>query len=187
VTLRNEGTNISSSQNASAEGEYVFSNIKPGVYQLTFEANGFVMHTVDHLALEVNQTARQDVTLQLGTVASSVQVTAERTLVQTDTSSVGSVIESTQVRRMPLNGRTNMFGLLALSPGVQGAGTNPRIGGASYIGVQATMDGSLNMEMENGRLSNADPSLESLGEFRVIDSTGSAEYGGGTAAGYCVH
>jgi hypothetical protein len=181
VTLRNEGTNVATSQNANADGQYVFSNVKPGVYQLTFEANGFAMQTVDHLALEVNQTARQDVTLQLGTVASSVQVTAERTLVQTDTSSVGSVIESNQVRRMPLNGRTNMFGLLALSPGVQGAGTNPRIGGASYIGVQATMDGSLNMEMENNRLSNADPSLESLGEFRVIDSTGSAEYGGGTA------
>jgi hypothetical protein len=181
VTLRNEGTNVSSSQKASAEGEYVFSNVKPGLYQLTFEANGFAAHTVEHLSLEVNQTVRQDVTLQLGTVASSVQVTAEHTLVQTDTSSVGSVIESNQVRRMPLNGRTNMFGLLALSPGVQQAGTNPRIGGSSWIGVQATMDGSLNMEMENSRLSNADPSLESLGEFRVIDSTGSAEYGGGTA------
>jgi hypothetical protein len=181
VTLRNEGTNVASSHNASAQGEYVFSNIEPGFYQLTFEANGFAPYKVEHLALEVNQTARQDVTLQLGTVASSVQVTAERTLVQTDTSSVGSVIESTQVQRMPLNGRTNMFGLLALSPGVQSAGTNPRIGGSSWIGVQATMDGSLNMEMENTRLSNADPSLESLGEFRVIDSTGSAEYGGGTA------
>ena len=181
VTLRNEGTNVSTPQNTNSEGEYVFSNTKPGLYQLTFEGNGFAAHTVEHLLLEVNQTARQDVSLQIGTVASSVQVTAEHTLVQTDTSSVGSVIESNQVQRMPLNGRTNMFGLLALSPGVQGAGTNPRIGGSSWIGVQATMDGSLNMEMENTRLSNADPSLESLGEFRVIDSTGSAEYGGGTA------
>ena len=85
----------------------------------------------------MNQTARQDVSLQIGTVASSVQVTAEHTLVQTDTSSVGNVIESNQVQRMPLNGRTNMFGLLALSPGVQGAGTNPRIGGSSWIGRTA--------------------------------------------------
>ena len=181
VTLRNEQTNVASSQHAGGSGDYVFSDIKPGLYQLTFAAHGFASYAVDHLRLEVNQTARQDVTLQMGAVASSVQVTAERTLVQTDTSSVGSVIESTQVQRMPLNGRTNMFGLLALSPGVQSPGTNPRIGGSSWTGVQATMDGSLNMEMENSRLSNADPSLESLGEFRVIDSTGSAEYGGGTA------
>ena len=119
VTLRNEGTNLSSSQNSNADGQYVFSNVNPGVYQLTFEAKGFTAQHIEHLSLEVNQTVRQDISLQLGTVASSVQVNAERTLVQTDTSSVGSVIESNQVQRMPLNGRTNMFGLLALSPGVQ--------------------------------------------------------------------
>jgi hypothetical protein len=181
VTLREETTNVSSSQNSNADGQYVFSNIKPGTYQLTFEANGFAVQHIEHLPLEVNQTVRQDISLQIGALVSSIQVTAEKTLVQTDTSSVGSVIESNQVQRMPLNGRTNMFGLLALSPGVQSPGTNPRISGTSWIGVQATMDGSLNMEMENSRLSNADPSLESLGEFRVIDSTGSAEYGGGTA------
>lgn len=181
VTLREENTNLTSSQSTTAQGNYVFANIKPGIYQLSFEANGFSTRSVEHLRLEVNQTVRQDVSLELGAVASSVQVNAEHTLVQTDTSSVGSVIESNQVQRMPLNGRTNMFGLLALSPGVQRAGTNPRIGGSSNIGVQATMDGTLNMEMENTRLSNADPSLESLGEFRVINSTGSAEYGGGTA------
>jgi Carboxypeptidase regulatory-like domain len=182
VKLRNEQTNVALPvQQTSAPGEFVFANVQPGMYELSFDAKGFAPQKVQHLALEVSQTVRQDVTLQLGTVASSVQVTADRTLVQTDTSSVGSVIESNQIRRMPLNGRTNMFGLLALSPGVQRAGTNPRIGGSSYIGVQATMDGALNMEMENTRLSNADPSLESLGEFRVINSTGSAEYGGGTA------
>lgn len=181
ITLREENTNLTSSQTTSSQGDYVFPNLKPGIYQLTFEAKGFSPSTLEHLVLEVNQTVRQDVVLHVGAVSSAVQVTAGHTLVQTDTSSVGSVIESNQVQRMPLNGRTNMFGLLALSPGVQRAGPNPRIGGSSYIGVQATMDGTLNMEMENTRLSNADPSLESLGEFKVINSTGSAEYGGGTA------
>ena len=41
VTLRNEGTNVSTPQNTNSEGEYVFSNTKPGLYQLTFEGNGF--------------------------------------------------------------------------------------------------------------------------------------------------
>lgn len=181
VSIRDESTNITTSQRTNSQGEYVFTNFKPGNYDLVFDAKGFSSKTVRHLILAVNQTVRQDVELQLGSVSSSVQVAAKDTLVQTDTSSVGSVIDSTQIRNMPLNGRTNMFGLLALSPGVQQAGTNPRIGGSSYIGVQATMDGTLDMEMENTRLSTADPSLESLGEFRVIDSTGSAEYGGGTA------
>src|SRR4051794_30041114 len=69
VTLRDEGTNVASSQNANADGQYVFSNIKPAMYQLTFEANGFAAHTVEHLALEVNQTVRQDVNLKLCTCA----------------------------------------------------------------------------------------------------------------------
>jgi hypothetical protein len=181
VTIRDESTNIATSQKTNSQGEYVFTNFKPAVYDLVFEAKGFAPQTIAHLILAVNQTVRQDVQLQIGAVTASVQVAAKDTLVQTDTSSVGSVIDSNQIRNMPLNGRTNMFGLLALSPGVQSPGTNPRIGGSSYIGVQATMDGTLDMEMENTRLSTADPSLESLGEFRVIDSTGSAEYGGGTA------
>ena len=181
VAIRDESTNITTSQKTNSQGEYVFTNVKPGVYDVAFEAKGFASKTIAHLILAVNQTVRQDVQLQIGTVTSSVQVGAKSALVQTDTSSVGSVIDSSQIRNMPLNGRTNMFGLLALSPGVQQPGTNPRIGGSSYIGVQATMDGTLDMEMENTRLSTADPSLESLGEFRVIDSTGSAEYGGGTA------
>jgi hypothetical protein len=155
--------------------------VQPGSYQLVFSAKGFATYKLEHVVLEVNQTERHDVALQLGTVASSVQVRAESPLVQTDTTSVGSVIESKQVNQIPLNGRTNMFGLLALAPGVQGAGADPKISGSSWIGTNATMDGTANMEMENSRLSSADPSLESVQEFRVIDSTGSAEYGGGAA------
>ena len=181
VQLRNERTGVAVNKTAEGDGEYVFANVEPGSYQLIFSAKGFSTYTLEHVVLEVNQTARHDVALQIGTVASSVQVTAERPLVQTDTTSVGSVIEAKQVNRIPLNGRTNMFGLLALAPGVQSAGGNPKISGSSWIGTNATMDGTLNMEMENSRLSNADPSLESVDEFRVIDSTGSAEYGGGAA------
>src|SRR5919198_1400872 len=79
VMLRNEGTNVTFTvQQTSAEGEYVFANIQPGIYELSFDAKGFAPHKLEHLALEVNQTVRQDVTLQLGTVASSVQVAADR-------------------------------------------------------------------------------------------------------------
>jgi len=181
LVLRNEATNVTVRKSSSSGGEYVFPNIDPGTYTLTLAAPGFSTYTANHIVLEVSQTFRHDVSLTLSSVNSSIQVTADRSLVQTDTTSVGSVIESKQISRMPLNGRGNSFGLLALAPGVQSAGTNPRISGSSWIGTNATMDGVTNMEMENARLSNADPSLESLAEFKVIDSTGSAEYGAGTA------
>jgi hypothetical protein len=181
VQLRNEATNVVTRGVTTADGDYVFANVPPGSYELTFQAAGFAEHKISRLVLEVSQTVRRDAALELATVSSSVQVTAEHTLVQTETTSVGGVIETRQISRIPLNGRTNTFGLLALAPGVQSSGTNPRISGSSWIGTNATMDGVVNMEMENARLSNADPSLESIQEFRVIDSTGSAEYGAGTA------
>jgi hypothetical protein len=181
MQLRNEATNVTTTTVATSEGDYVFANVKPGTYELTLTADGFAPETLSHIVLEVSQTVRYNVALRLSAVEASVQVKAAHALVQTDTTSVGGVIESTQVRKIPLNGRTNSFGLLALAPGVQSASTNPRISGSSWIGTYASMDGVINMETENARLSNADPSLESLNEFRVIDSTGSAEYGGGTA------
>ncbi len=182
VTLLNENTNVTASTKTGTTGDYVFSNIIPGPYQISITASGFSEYTIKHVVLNVNQTVRQNVTLIVGSVSTSLAVTADIPVVQTDTSSVGSVVESKQVTRIPLNGRTNMFGLLALAPGVQNAGANARISGSSWRGgAVATMDGMINMEMENSRLSDADPSLESIQEFKVINSTGSAEYGAGTA------
>ena len=181
VTLRNENTNVTATADTSGNGDYVFPNLIPGSYQVTITFKGFAEHAIDHIVLRVDQTAREDATLEVGTVATSVAVTAGVPLVQTDTSSVGSVIESAQIKTIPLNGRTTIFGLLALAPGVQSSGTNARIAGDSWGGgAIETMDGIPNMEMENMRLSNADPSLDSIQEFKVVDSTGSAEYGSGT-------
>jgi hypothetical protein len=182
VTLINENTNVTSSTTTGSTGDYVFSNLIPSPYRIKVTAAGFADYTVNHVVLNVNQTVRQDATLKVGSVSTSLEVTAEIPVVQTDTSSVGTVVESQQVSRIPLNGRTDMFGLLALVPGVQGAGANARISGNSWRGgAVATMDGLINMEMENSRLSDADPSLESVQEFKVVSSTASAEYGAGTA------
>jgi Carboxypeptidase regulatory-like domain/TonB dependent receptor len=184
VTLRNENTNVSTSKDSGGDGEYLFPNVHPGSYQIEASAGGFAQYNLEHLDVAVSQTVRADIKLAVGTTSSSVQVSAEHPLVQTDTASIGSVIESKQVNQMPLDGRTSIFGLLALAPGVQtgaSGGASARISGNTWIGTNETMDGVSNMEGENSRLSSADPSLESIQEFRVIDSTGSAEYGGGTA------
>lgn len=181
VTLRNTNTGISVTKASGRDGQYVFPNIVPGTYQIQATATGFASYSLDGINVAVSQTVREDISLPVGKSTATVQVQAEHPLVQTDTSSTGAVIESEQVNQMPLNGRTDIFGLLALAPGVQGSGTDARISGNSWIGTNETMDGVTNMESENSRLSSADPSLDSIQEFRVIDSTGSAEYGGGTA------
>jgi hypothetical protein len=184
VTLRSESTNVSSTKDSGPTGEYVFPNVQPGLYEIEAAAPGFEQYKLDHLNVAVSQTVRADIPLVVGAPTSTVEVQASHALVQTDTASIGSVIESKQINQMPLDGRTSIFGLLTLAPGVQtgaSGGADARISGNTWIGTNETMDGASNMEMENSRLSSADPSLDSLQEFRVVDSTGSAEYGAGTA------
>ena len=181
VELKNDSTNVASTTESNTAGVYVFPNVLPGSYQLTVKASGFKAQVVQHLVMYVHQDVAQDVKLSVGSVNTSVEVKAEMQLVQTVSSSVGGVIDTKQITMMPLNGRTNIYGLLQLAPGVQSSGTQARFGGNSWAnGTFASTDGVVSMEMENSRLSDVSPSLDSIGEFRVIDSTGSAESGPGT-------
>jgi hypothetical protein len=181
VRLRNEATNVTIASNIAGGKDYVLPNIEPGTYELAVNATGFSSVVVKHIVVDVGQTVRHDIVLNVGSANTVVNVTAEEPLVQTDSSYVGDVIESKQIEQMPLNGRTNIFGLLALAPGVQNAGTHARIAGSDYAGgTVATFDGVYDMEAENAKLSSVDPSLDSIAEFKVVDSTGSAEYGVGT-------
>lgn len=183
VTIRNDGTNISVVQKTNADGEYVFPNLIPGTYTVTVQQSGFQQFSITNLVLQVDQTVRENAALAVGRSVSSVQVSAKAPIVQTDTSSVGSVISTKQIAAMPLNGRTNIFGLLALAPGVQGSGVAPMIGGATTLGsYNETIDGTNALEPENSYLGSGIPSLDSISQFRVVDSTGSAKYGSGFAA-----
>jgi len=181
VSLRNEATNVTITTTVAGGHDYVLPNIEPGTYELTVTATGFSRVVVGHIVADVGQTIRRDITLNVGSTSEVVNVTSDESLVQTDSSYVGDVIESKQIEQMPLNGRTNIFGLLALAPGVQSAGSHARIAGSDYAGgTVATFDGVYDMEAENAKLSTADPSLDSIAEFKVVDSSGSAEYGVGT-------
>ena len=181
VKLRNEATNVTATAVSNAAGDYAFTNVIPGTYQVSFIAKGFKPYDIDHLVMYVSQTVRQDAPLTLGAVSQTVEVTSTLPLVQTTTSEVGSVVDSKQITMMPLNGRTNLWGMLALAPGVQLSGSNARVGGATWRdGTSETMDGIEFMEQENERLADLSPSLDAIAEFKVVDSSGSAENGVGT-------
>jgi len=186
VTLRNEGTDVSNVTQANGDGEYVFPNLIPGAYELTVKQQGFSLFTVSYIALSVSQTVREDAELTVGAATTTVTVTASMPLVQTDTSSVEGVIDSKQIETMPLNGRQNVFGLLALAPGVQGGAWGmytPKFGGNTVEGsYNVRIDGVDSSESENEYIGIGDPSLDAIAEFKVIDSMGSAKYGTGAAS-----
>jgi outer membrane receptor protein involved in Fe transport len=182
VTATNQDTNIETKGAMASDGQYTVTNLPPGVYTVTVSANGFVTKAVRNVRLLVNQTARVDVPLALGAVSSRVEVEAAAPLVQSETSSIGQVVTSRQVTQMPLDGRGNIFSLLALAPGVMSTGQNPVIGGGVWFGsTNMTVDGVSNIDTGNERLSPVAPSLEAIQEFKVIADNASAEFGRGGA------
>ena len=186
VTLRNEATNVSNVMQTNRDGEYVFPNVIPGVYEVTVKKEGFELFDVSHIELLVGGTVRQDARLTVGATTTKVNVTAGVPLVQTDTSSVESVIDSKQISMMPLDGRSNIFPLLALAPGVQGGAWGfytPKFGGFTVEGsYNVRIDGTDASESENEYIGIGDPSLDAIAEIKVVDSMGSAKYGTGAAS-----
>ena len=178
VELVNEKTGISAVALSSADGAFVFLGVVPGEYRLTVSSGGFKTSVHKNIVLQVNQTARVDVQLEVGSVSTSVDVSAQATIVQSETSSVGNVVDGNQIRAIPLNGRTTIYGLMALAPGVQGAGSNPAIAGAAYRGgTGQTVDGVSNDDAIGERLLGQLPSFDGIAEFKVISNAAPAEFG----------
>jgi outer membrane receptor protein involved in Fe transport len=188
VTLRNVGTNISTSIESNSAGIYTFPALPPGLYEVTVEKQGFRSRKVTDIRLSVGITATIDAQLEVGAVTESVQVTASAVILETQTSGLGNVVETRRVIELPLLGR-NPLALAALSPGViptrgqVGAGGdavgqagNSRISGGLANQNAILMDGGDSRGFTSGGQSYAFP-LESVAEFKVETATYSAEFG----------
>lgn len=182
VLLRNEATGVSVTQQTTTTGDYTFNSIQPGPYELKVTAAGFKGQTISHLNLDIQQTLREDITLQVGESNVTVQVTAETPLIQTDSIYVGNIVEGKQIEQTPLNGRENAYSLLGLQPGVQRPNSNALISGGSFKGgANQTIDGISNNDVVNARMSDQVPSLEAIAQFNTIGINAPAEYGNGGA------
>ena len=104
-------------------------------------------------------------------------------MVQSETTSIGSVVDNRQIQTMPLNGRGNMYTFLALAPGVLRSAQNPIISasGVWFGNTNMTIDGAANIDFGNERLGPGTPSIEAMAEFKVIGNGASAEFGRGGA------
>jgi hypothetical protein len=178
IELVNQNTGIKATALASNQGEYVFPIVEPGTYRLTTSASGFKTAIRSGVTILVNQTAREDVALEVGETTSSVEVAAQAPVVQSETSSVGQVVDGAQVTEMPLNGRDSIYALLATVPGVQDSGSNPMISGSAYRGgTSMTVDGASNDDALNERINLPVPSLDTVAEFKVLTNGSPAEFG----------
>src|SRR5262245_43033485 len=98
-------TGIARTVMSTEEGVYVLPNIPVGPYRIEVSKSGFSTYVQSGIVLQVNTYQTIDVTLKVGEIAQQVQVEANSSLVELQTTSVGAVIENQRILELPLNGR----------------------------------------------------------------------------------
>jgi hypothetical protein len=194
VTITNTQTGAQRSVITNGRGDFNIPSIPIGVYTIMAEAPGFQRKTLTGIELRVDQTAAFQVVLSPGAVTESVEVRAAAPLLESQTSSLGQVVEERNILDMPLNGR-NPFALGALSGGavpMTGLTTNLPIvaGGGRFSANDILLDGvDDNIRNFNGSVGRAGmtytPSVDAVEEFKVKTNNFSAEYG--HSAGYVMN
>jgi hypothetical protein len=195
VTVTNSETNIARKITTSDHGEFTVAHLNPGLYEVQVEQPGFKTDVQSSVKLDLSQVVRVDFSLTPGAVSEHVEVSTAEPLIESQTSSIGQVIEESRVHDLPLNGR-NFLQLAYLSPGVnQGqAGIvqqgdipeNERGNGAIQVnGLMATnnnflLNGFDNNEQQIG-FEVVQPPVEAIQEFKVQTSNFGADIGKGGA------
>src|ERR1700693_931130 len=179
-------------------GSYRFVNLQPGPYRVEIESAGFKRFTQEPVDVRVDTTVSLDASLALGDLHETVSVQEQTPLLETQSESVGQVIEGQQVQDTPLNGR-NAMNLVALVPGVvpqggtQGStagnyaksGDFTNVGGFGKYQIGGGLAGQ-NAVFYDGSSSNQVlsnntvlvPTQDTVQEFRVVTSVPNPEFGG---------
>ena len=193
VTLRNTGTGETLKATTTDEGTFAASELKPGVYSITTEVQGFKRSLITGITVQVATVTSVVVELEVGTVSEEVTISADdaQVVINTSSSEVGEVVDRQKILELPLDGR-NPFELTALQAGVQtksgadGEVNSFSINGNRTVANNLTVDGvnasdNFLKTPANITLGVIPVSVESIAEFRVTTSLPSAEFGRGSA------
>ena len=195
VTVTDAGTNATRSITSAPSGDYVVTLLPPGHYRVRIEANGFKTINVPDVALAISDRYRLDSTLEVGDTQQTVEVTAATPALQSEESSVGSLINEHAVQDLPLNGR-NFVRLAQLAPGASEGQANSLSSGnrpddrrqSSAVSVNG-QDTVYNNYLIDGMDDNerfigtvvVKPSMDALSQMKVETNLYSAEVGRSSA------
>ena len=195
VVVTNTATGQSSRLTTNDAGAYIVNTLIIGSYSVSAEKAGFQKVLQSNVNVDVNKVVRVDLTLPVGAVTEQVEVNAAAPLVESETSSLGTVETQERIVDLPLNGR-NFVQLAWLGAGAnQGAQNNGPLRGTTdknRPGIQVAvngltsfdnsflLDGIDNNEKGQGTLA-VQPAPDAIQEFRVDESSMKAEFGRGGA------
>jgi len=189
IAVLNEETGVLSRSVTNETGNYRVPLLKPGTYSVSAQREGFRPVSQSGVRLEVDQVARIDFVLSVGSVAEAVEVVAAAPLIDTSTGTVGKVVENRRIVDLPLNGR-NALALVLLTPSVK-SNAGPTNSGFGDRGIQLSsisinggpsamnaslLDGNTNILAVVGEV-NISPAVDAIEEFKVQSNSMSAEYG----------
>jgi hypothetical protein len=189
ITVLDEATNAVREAETNDDGDYTVALLVPGRYRVTAESKGFRTSIFSDVTVDVDQTVRVDFALEVGAATEEVRVKDTPPAIQTDTSTLGQVVNNRLVQQLPLNER-NFLNFAMLVPGSQlpaQGSQNSTQGGA--LSVNGAREQSNNFLLDG--VDNNDPyinqyvtlpSVDAIQEFKVQSSDYSAEYGRGGGA-----
>ena len=193
VVVRNEETGVERTVISDAAGLYLAASLQPGRYRVETHLQGFQDQT-KNVDLDVARTVAVDFRLGVAGVSEQVSVTASTPLIETATISVGQVISQRTVQEIPLNGRHFVdLGLLipgSVTPPQNGFLTAPLRGQGSFaFNTAGNREDTVNFMVNGINLNDMvqnqitfQPSINTVSEFKVDNSTFSAEYGRNSGA-----
>ena len=191
VSAVNSQTGIRTQTTSNDVGAYILPFLTPGTYDLLVQKEGFQPFSQAGLRLDISDVARIDVILHVGGVTSTVEVTADAPLLQSGSSTMDQLMPARLLTELPLASRQTLD-LIRSSGGLVYMGLNANnkavfsMAGGRVLNQMFWMDGG---NIQNTRIgvgqNEYDPPAEFLQEFRVLQSTYTAEYGA-TASGVIV-
>jgi hypothetical protein len=144
------------------------------------EARGFTRYVRKAVEINVAQTVTLDITLAVGPVEQTVEVSSAASALATNTSDVGTAVTRHMVMDLPLSVSGNMRNpesFIALAPGVTGDTGNTQINGSQSRAKEVLLDGAGSTSPESGGVLFTYPSVEAIAEFKLVTGTFNAEYG----------
>ncbi|MBM3788676.1 MAG: hypothetical protein FJW30_30435 [Acidobacteria bacterium] len=187
IVAKATATGTVSTVTSTSEGYYSLPALLPGRYDVEISKDGFVANRQVGLELAVQQVARLDVVMKVGAVSDRIEVTAQAVLLESESTTLGQVINNKQINELPLLGR-NSYALAMLVPGVRpSAGVNNlvidqistvaySINGMRSNSNEFLLDGAPNSAAaQNQPVINANPDM--VQEFKVETNSFAAEYG----------
>jgi Carboxypeptidase regulatory-like domain/TonB dependent receptor len=172
----------------NSDGFYSFPRLPIGRYEIRLEATGFQAAVKSPVELQLNQTAKVDIPLQVGNVSETIEVTSAAPILQTESTQLGTVLDARTNAQLPLATR-NYVQLTLLSPGAvhpdpssftngqaTGNGGRPYINGNREQTNNFLLDGMDNNQVSDN-LVGYTPSPDAIQEFNLIEQNASAEFG----------